>query len=71
MSLCCSITCEKTLECKKHCINNIGTHYVEDFSSFGSGTFTDNGCKIEHCCGKFGDYKMFESIENKVYEVNQ
>lgn len=64
-TLCCSTTCEKRFECGRSVINNVGTYYVEDYSSFGSGTFTDNGCEIEHWCGKLGDYKMFEHIANK------
>lgn len=65
MTLCCSTTCKKRFECAKSDINNIGTYCVEDFSSFGSGTFTDNGCEIEHYCGNLGHYKLFEPIENK------
>ena len=68
-TLCCSLTCEKRFECAKADINNEGTHCVEDYSHFGTGTFTDNGCEIEHWCGKLGDYKMFEPIENKLQEV--
>lgn len=65
-TLCCSITCEKRFECAMADINNKGTHCVEDYSSFGSANYTDNGCEIEHCCGKLGDYKMFEPIEKGV-----
>lgn len=61
-TLCCSITCEKRFECGRADINNIGTYYVEDYSRFGTGTFTDNGCEIEHWCGELGNYKMFEPI---------
>lgn len=71
-TLCCSNTCEKRFECGMSAINNIGMHCVEDFSSFGSATYTDNGCEIEHCCGEKGDYKMFEPIDKScsgcVYE---
>lgn len=66
MTLCCSTTCKKRFECAQSTINNVGTHYVEDFSAFGSGTFTDNGCEIEHCCGSLGHYKLFKPIKNKV-----
>lgn len=62
-TLCCSDTCEKRFECDRSHINHIGTYYVEDYSSFGTGTYTDNGCEIEHWCGKLGEYKMFEPIK--------
>lgn len=62
-TLCCSDTCEKRFECDRSHINHVGTYYVEDYSRFGTGTYTDDGCKIEHWCGKDGDYKMFEPIE--------
>lgn len=65
-TLCCSRTCEKRFECAKADINNEGIHYVEDYSSFGTGTYTDNGCEIKHWCGKQGNYKMFEPIEKGV-----
>ncbi len=61
-TLCCSNSCEKRFECGRADINNVGMHYVEDYSSFGSGHFTDEGCIIESWCGKQGDYKMFEPI---------
>lgn len=63
-TLCCSNKCKRRFECAKADINNEGTHYVEDFYSFGTGTFTDNGCEIEHWCGKFVDYKMFEPVKD-------
>ena len=65
-TLCCSVTCEKRFECGRADINNIGTYCVEDYSRFGTGTFTDNGCEIEHWCGEEGNYKMFEPIEKKM-----
>ena len=65
-TLCCSNTCEKRFECGKSDINNVGMHYVEDYSRFGSGTCTDNGCEIEYGCGKNGNYKMFEPIKNMI-----
>ena len=61
-TLCCSNTCEKRFKCGRCDINNIGTHLVEDWSRFGSTTYADNGCEIEHWCGKLGNYKMFEPI---------
>ena len=69
-TLCCSDTCEKRFECGRCDINNSGTYLVEDYSSFGTGTFTDNGCEIEHWCGKEGNYKMFEPIKTLFNEVN-
>ena len=68
-TLCCSITCEKRFECNISHINHIGTYYVEDYSSFGTGTYTDNGCEIEHWCGKLGDYKMFKPIEKEEEKI--
>ena len=62
-TLCCSMTCEKRFECAKADINNKGTYCVEDYSSFSTGTCTNNGCKIEYWCGKAGNYKMFEPIK--------
>lgn len=62
-TLCCSNTCEKRCECGRSDINNIGTYYVEDFSSYGCATYTDKDCKIEHWCGKLGDYKMFKPMK--------
>ena len=61
-TLCCSDKCEKRFECAKADINNKGTHYVEDFYFFGTGTFTDNGCDIVYRCGEAGNWKMFEPI---------
>lgn len=65
-TFCCSMNCKKRFECARADINNKGTHYVEDYSSFGTGTYSDNGCEIEHWCGENGDYKMFEPIEEKI-----
>lgn len=67
-TLCCSDTCEKRFECDRSHINHIGTYYVEDYSRFGIGTYTDNGCEIEHWCGKEGNYKMFEPINEELEE---
>ena len=62
---CCSSHCKKYFDCQLADINNMGTSIVENYHQFGSGTFTDNGCVIEYYCGELGDYKMFESIEDK------
>lgn len=62
---CCSDTCEKKFECGRHSYNHTGLCYVEDYSSYGSGTFTDNGCEVEYWCGKLGDYKMYEPVKDK------
>ena len=67
MTCCCSETCERRNECARHSVNNAGVHYIEDFSSFGSGSLSNNGCEIEYWCGKLGDYKMFESIKKSCY----
>lgn len=64
-TLCCSTTCEKRFECGRSDINNVGMYCVEDYSRFGSGTFTDEGCTVEHWCGKQGNYKMFEPAYTK------
>ena len=68
---CCSTDCERKFDCAKHCFNIEGECYVEDYSRYGTGTYTDNGCEIEHWCGKLGDYKMFEQVVhqwNQLYE---
>ena len=44
-------------------MNNRGLHYVENFETYGSGYMTNNGYEIDHWCGKLGDYKLFEPIE--------
>lgn len=64
-TLCCSDICEKQNECARHCINNYGTCYVENYYSFGSGTMSENGCEIEHWCGEQGHWRMFEPIDKK------
>lgn len=64
---CCSRTCEKRYECRRSDINNFGTFCVEDFSSSATGHFTANGCEIDYWCGKQGNYKMFEPLENSCY----
>ncbi len=64
-TLCCSMTCEKRFECGRVDINNVGTYFVEDYSSFGSCNYTDDGCEVEHYCGKLANYKMFESIKKR------
>lgn len=62
-TFCCSDKCEKRFECARVNINNEGTHFVENFYSFGTGTFADNGCKVKYWCGELGNYKMFEPIK--------
>ena len=37
---------------------------IEDYYSYGSGTITNDGCKIKYWCGKLGDYKMFEPVKD-------
>ena len=72
-TLCCSSTCKRLAECGLHYTNNIGEHYIEDWSNFGSGTFTDKGCIIEDWCGESGNYKMFEPIrltEDEFYRLH-
>ena len=68
-TLCCSNVCKKQTECARHSMNNEGMHYVEDFYSFGSGTLTNDGCKIECWCGELGNYKMFKPIEEEPEET--
>ena len=70
-TLCCSDSCKERFKCKRSYINNSGTHYVEDYSSFGTATYTDNGCEVEHWCGEQGDYKMFEPINRVSKETLQ
>ena len=60
---CCSSHCKKYFDCQLADINNEGTNIVENYHEWGSGTFTDEGCVIEHWCGELGGYKMFEPIE--------
>ena len=67
-TLCCSDTCAKRFECDRSDINHIGTYLVEDYSRFGTGTYTDDGCEIEHWCGELGDYAMFKPIEEEPEE---
>ena len=67
-TFCCSDKCEKRLWCANHSLNNEGTHCVEDYSSFGAGACTNNGCEIEYWCGKEGNYKMFEPVVIKSKE---
>ena len=67
-TLCCSMNCKKRFECAKADINNKGVHCVEDYSSFGTGTCSDNGCEIDSWCGEDGNYKMFEPIPQFPYQ---
>lgn len=60
---CCSSHCKKYFNCQLADINNEGMNIVENYHEWGSGTYTDEGCVIEHYCGELGDYKMFEPIE--------
>ena len=61
--LCCSARCKKKSECGLYYENNFGTHQVEDFSSFGSGSISAEGVKEDWWCGELGDYKMFRPIK--------
>ena len=63
MKTCCSSHCKKYFDCQLADINNEGMNVVEDYHEWGSGTYTDKGCVIEHYCGELGNYKMFEPIE--------
>lgn len=67
---CCSSHCKKYFDCQLADINNEGVNYVNNYHEWGSGTYTDEGCVIEHYCGELGDYKMFEPIEKINMEVN-
>lgn len=60
---CCSSHCKKYFDCQLADINNEGMNIVENYHEWGFGTYTDEGCVIEHYCGELGDYKMFEPIE--------
>ena len=57
--MCCS-DCERMFEYNLHVINHEGMHIVEDYLNWGTGTYTDNGCTIEHWCGELGNWKMFQ-----------
>ena len=59
---CGSYECKKRFECAQHYLNVEADCSVEDYSHYGTGIFTDNGCEIEHWCGELGDYKMFQPI---------
>lgn len=60
MTTCCSLQCEKRHDCAKHCFNNVGTYPSEDYSTFGHGSISNNGCTVDYLCGELGGYKMFE-----------
>lgn len=60
---CCSSHCKKYFDCQLADINNEGINIVNNYHEWGSGTFTDEGCVIEHWCGELGNYKMFEPIK--------
>lgn len=60
MTTCCSMQCKKRWSCAKHCFNNVGTYPSEDYSTFGHGSISSEGCKVEYWCGELGNYKMFK-----------
>ena len=66
---CCSSHCKKYFDCQLADINNEGMNMVNNYHEWGSGTFTDEGCVIEHHCGELGDYKMFMPVEEINLEV--
>lgn len=68
---CCSSHCKKYFDCQLADINNEDMNIVEDYHEWGSGTFTDEGCVIEHYCGELGDYKMFVPVEKITITVTQ
>ena len=61
-TLCCSLQCERRGICGRADINNIGFFSVENWYSFGSGNYTNNGWEIEYYCGPQGNWKMWEEI---------
>ena len=65
MTTCCSLQCEKKYDCAKHCFNVVGAYPSEDYSTFGSGSISNKGCKVNYWCGEFGDYKMFELVKKQ------
>lgn len=71
MTTCCSMKCEKRWNCAKHCFNNVGEYPSEDYFTFGSGSISSNGCKVNYWCGELGNYKMFENknkiVDDRVY----
>lgn len=68
---CCSSHCKRYFDCQLADINNEGMNIVENYHEWGSGTYTDEGCVIEHYCGELGNYKMFEPIEPTVITITQ
>ena len=66
---CCSSHCKKYFDCQLADINNKGMNIVENYHEWGSGTYTDEGCVIEHYCGELGNYKMFVQVEHKWNEL--
>lgn len=62
---CCSSHCKRYFDCQLADINNEGMNIVNNYHEWGSGTFTDEGCVIEHYCGELGDYKMFEPVKKR------
>ena len=65
---CCSYDCKKKHECAIHFLNVEGECYVEDYSKYGSGTYTDDNCNIEYSCGELGNYKMFVPVKKTIFE---
>lgn len=56
--------CSKKDTCKFHCITTAGTYEYIDYSNYGSGTFSDGKCVIEHWCGDQGNHKLYKPLEN-------
>lgn len=65
MTYCNSTQCEKRHLCAKHGMNikEDSDYFAIDYSSYGSGKCTEQGCEIDHWCGELGDYKRFEPIK--------
>lgn len=60
--------CSKKSTCKLHCVDDTGENecyqYI-DYSHYGSGSYTDGKCVIEHWCGNdSNNYPRYEPIEN-------
>lgn len=70
-TVCCSNVCELRQKCAKHAINNEGINYCEDFSFFGSGTISGDGCTTDYWCGELGKHKMFEPVNRVSKETLQ
>ena len=70
MNTCCSMTCEKRYECARHSINKTGLYASEDYSTFGSGSISAEGCKVIFSCGEAGEYKMFSQATNNAFSIS-